>query len=196
MSLRGTNPSLTQTLINGHSIATGDWFVLDQVGLVGRSVSFSLLPSELVSQVIIRKSATADLIEGGVAGAVDIITRKPLEFRKQLTLEASLGGVYAELPKKTDPQFNALINWKNDAGTVGVLVQAFSEKRHLRRDGQEILGYGTISPTSPLAQARPDLAGVAYPDAHRLVALRAGARAQGRPDRHPGEAHQGPRRST
>jgi iron complex outermembrane receptor protein len=163
VSLRGTNPSLTQTLINGHSIATGDWFILDQVGLVGRSTSFTMLPSELVSQVIIRKSATADLVEGGVAGAVDIITRKPLEFRKALTLEASLGGVYAELPKKTDPQFNALINWKSDTGTMGVMLQAFSEKRHLRRDGQEILGYATIAPTSALAQARPDLAGVEYP---------------------------------
>lgn len=163
VSLRGTNPSLTQTLINGHAIATGDWFILDQVGLVGRSTSFTMLPSELVSQVIIRKSATADLVEGGVAGAVDIITRKPLEFRKMLTLEASLGGVYAELPKKTDPQFNALINWKSDNGMMGVMLQAFSEKRHLRRDGQEILGYGTISPTSALAQARPDLAGVEYP---------------------------------
>ena len=85
-------PSLTQTLINGHAVATGDWFVLDQVGLVGRSVSFTLLPSEIVSQVIVRKSATADLVEGGVAGAVDIITRKPLDFRKPLTLEASAAG--------------------------------------------------------------------------------------------------------
>ncbi len=61
VSMRGTNPSLTQTLINGHPVASGDWFVLDQVGLVGRSVSFSLLPSEIVSQVIIRKSATAPI---------------------------------------------------------------------------------------------------------------------------------------
>ena len=45
VSMRGTNPSLTQTLINGHPVSSGDWFVLDQVGLVGRSVSFSLLPS-------------------------------------------------------------------------------------------------------------------------------------------------------
>jgi iron complex outermembrane receptor protein len=163
VSLRGTNPSLTQTLINGHAVATGDWFILDQVGLVGRSASFSLLPSELVSQVIIRKTATADVVEGGAAGTVDIITRKPLEFRKQLSLEAYFGGVYAELPKKTDPQFNALINWKNEAGNVGVMLQGFSEKRSLRRDGQEILGYSTISPTSPLALARPDLANVAYP---------------------------------
>jgi iron complex outermembrane recepter protein len=163
VSLRGTNPSLTQTLINGHPVASGDWFVLDQVGLVGRSVSFSLLPSEIVSQVIIRKSATADLVEGGVAGAVDIITRKPLQFSKQVTAEASLGAVYADLPKKTDPQVNGLVNWKNDAGTMGVLLQGFSEKRHLRRDGQEILGYGTIDPASSLAHARPDLANVTYP---------------------------------
>ena len=163
VSMRGTNPSLTQTLINGHAVASGDWFVLDQVGLVGRSVSFSLLPSELVSQVIVRKSATADLVEGGVAGAVDIITRRPLQFSKAVTLEGSVGGVYADLPKKTDPQVNALINWKNPANTVGVMVQGFSEKRHLRRDGQETLGYATIAPGSALATARPDLANVSYP---------------------------------
>ncbi|MEN9628280.1 MAG: hypothetical protein RJA10_1507, partial [Pseudomonadota bacterium] len=27
VSLRGTNPSLTQTMINGHMIGSGDWFV-------------------------------------------------------------------------------------------------------------------------------------------------------------------------
>jgi iron complex outermembrane receptor protein len=163
VSMRGTNPSLTQTLINGHSVASGDWFVLDQVGLVGRSVSYSLLPSEIVSQVIIRKSQTADLVEGGVAGAVDIITRKPLQFSKQITLEGTFGGVYADLPKKTDPQVNALVNWRNEAGTLGILAQGFYEKRHLRRDGQEILGYGQIAPGSALATARPDLANVYYP---------------------------------
>src|SRR5689334_17124451 len=163
VSLRGTNPSLTQTLINGHAVASGDWFVLDQVGLVGRSVSFSLLPSELVSQVIVRKSATADLVEGGVAGAVDIITRKPLQFTKQLTIEGSVGVVYADLPKKSDGQFSGLANWKNDAGTMGVMLQGFSETRHLRRDGQEILGYGQVAAGSALAVAHPDLLNAYYP---------------------------------
>ncbi len=49
ISMRGPNPSLTQTLINGHNLASGDWFVLNQVGQVGRSVSYTLLPSELVA---------------------------------------------------------------------------------------------------------------------------------------------------
>lgn len=30
VSLRGTSPSLTQTLINGHSVGSADWFVLSQ----------------------------------------------------------------------------------------------------------------------------------------------------------------------
>src|SRR5207244_2814699 len=105
----------------------------------------------------------ADLVEGGVAGNVDIITRRPLDFRKQLTAQASLEAVYADLPKKTDPQISGLINWKNEAGTMGVMVQGFYEKRHLRRDGQELLGYAQISPTRAPAAAHPDLANVSYP---------------------------------
>src|SRR5688572_15458062 len=163
VSLRGTNPSLTLTLIDGHSVATGDWFVLDQVGLVGRSVSYALLPSEIVSQVIVRKTPTADLVEGGVAGTVDIVTRDPLEFREDFSLFGTVQGVYADLPDEFDPQFSALANWKNAAGTFGIMAQFFHEERSLRRDGQEILGYAQISPTSPLAQARPDLANVFYP---------------------------------
>jgi len=62
VSMRGTNPSLTQTLINGHNVAAGDWFVLDQVTEVGRSVSYTLLPSEIVSSVVVQKSSSASLV--------------------------------------------------------------------------------------------------------------------------------------
>src|ERR1700722_2573030 len=163
VSMRGTNPSLTQTLINGHNIAAGDWFVLDQTGTVGRSVSYTLLPSEIVSKVVVEKSSSASLVEGGVAGSVDIITRKPLDFPKTFTLEASAGAVYADLPSKTDGQYSALAAFKNDANNFGVMLQVFSETRHLRRDGVEILGYDTIAPGSPIATAHPDLSGVVYP---------------------------------
>jgi iron complex outermembrane receptor protein len=165
VSMRGTNPSLTQTLINGHMVSSGDWFVLNQVGTVGRSVSYTLLPSELVGQVVVRKSAQADLVEGGVAGTVDILTRRPLAFKNPITAEASVGGVYADLPKKTDPQFSGLFNWKNPSDSVGVLFQAFYEKRHLRRDGQEMLGYSKITPAMATSMGTPALANVAYPNA-------------------------------
>ena len=163
VSIRGTSPSLTQTLINGHAVASGDWFILDQQGVVGRSVSYSLLPSEIVKSVTVAKSQTADLPEGGVSGSVNIETRKPLDFKKPLTLEVSAQVIYADLAKKSDPQLNAIANWKNESDTFGVLLQAFSETRHERRDGIETFGYGTIDPSSAAATAHPDLANVLVP---------------------------------
>jgi len=164
VSIRGTSPSLTQTLINGHSVSTGDWFVLNLFGTtVGRSASYSLLPSELVDKVTVHKSATADLPEGGAVGDVNIETRHPLDFKKTFTGEVSLGGAYSDLAKKGDPQFSALWSFKNEDSTAGALLQVFSETRHLRRDGQEVLGYFAISPTSAAAVANPALANVQAP---------------------------------
>jgi len=164
VSIRGTGPSLTQTFIDGHNVASGDWFVLDQTGTVGRSVSYTLLPSELVSRVVVQKSTSAELVEGGVAGTVDIVTRKPLQdFTKPLTLEASVGAVYADLPSKGSPQFSALANWKNADSTFGTLIQGFYEDRYLRRDGTEILGYDQIAPGTAIANADPNLSNVWYP---------------------------------
>ncbi|MBP3983699.1 TonB-dependent receptor [Pseudoxanthomonas helianthi] len=165
VSMRGTSPGLTQTLVNGHNIGTGDWFVLSQVQTVGRSVSYSLLPSEIVDQVVVHKGSEAKLVEGGSAGSVDIITRRPLQYADNFTATGSLGAVYSDLAGKTDPQVSALFNWKNDAGTIGVMVQGFSEERHLRRDGQEVVGgYGQIAADSAAALANPQLAGTYYPN--------------------------------
>ena len=164
VGLRGTNPSLTQTLLDGHPVANGDWFVLDQTGAgVGRSVSFSLLPSEMVSRVEVHKTAVASDVEGGTAGTVNIVTRKPLEFSKQFTLEGSLGAVYADLPKKTDPQISVLAGWRNESKTFGILVQGFDEKRHLRRDGAETFaldGTNAYPPIDATVNASSVAAGV------------------------------------
>lgn len=164
VSLRGTSPSLQQTLFNGHAISTGDWFLLNQIGgNVGRSSSFSLLPSELVGSIVVQKSATADLVEGGVSGAINVITRRPLDFRQPLTFEASVQANYNDLSSETKPHLSALVAMKNAANTAGFLLQGFSEKAAVRRDGQEILGYTPISATSAAAVANPSLAGVMVP---------------------------------
>lgn len=164
VSLRGTSPSLTQTLINGHTVGSADWFVLSQGNNVGRSVSYSLLPSELVSSVEVNKSSQAKLQDGGTTGTVNIITRKPLEFSKPFTAEGSIGMVRSDQAKSNDPQLSALFNYKNDEGTFGVMLQAFSQKRELRREAQEIPGgFFTIEANDPVAQTNPDLVGVQVP---------------------------------
>src|SRR3569832_846922 len=164
VSIRGTNASLTQTLVDGHSDATGDWFILDQYQTIGRSVSYTLLPSEIVDTAKVYKSQQADLEEGGVAGVVDILTRSPLNsFKDNLTIEGAAGIAYTTLRGATTPQVNGLFNWKNDAGTFGIMIQGFYEARNIRRDGQEFLGYSAVAPTDAAAIAHPALAGALYP---------------------------------
>ncbi|WP_411833658.1 TonB-dependent receptor [Pseudoxanthomonas mexicana] len=164
VSLRGTSPSLTQTLINGHTVGSADWFVLSQGNNVGRSVSYTLLPSELVSSVEVHKSSQAKLPDGGTTGSVNIITRKPLQFPDKITLEGSIGVVNAEQADSTDPQLAGLFNYRNDDGTFGVMVQAFSQKRELRREAQEIPGgFFQIGATDAAATTNPALVGVWAP---------------------------------
>ncbi|HEX4196101.1 MAG TPA: TonB-dependent receptor, partial [Caulobacteraceae bacterium] len=175
VSIRGTSPSLTQVTIDGHGVATGDWFILDQYQTVGRSVSFTLLPAELIDTVEVYKTQDASLLEGGVAGVVNLITRKPLDFTQPLTVQASIEGAYNTLSKETKPQADGLISWKSPDDTFGVMVQGFYEDRSIERFGQETLGYtaitkDTINPTTgalipgmPLGNAHPDLVGVQAP---------------------------------
>jgi len=152
VSLRGTSPSLTQTLINGHSVGSADWFVLSQFNNVGRSVSYTLLPSEMVNSVEVHKSSHAMLQEGGTTGSVNIITRKPFQFDKSVTFEASLGSVYSDQADSYDPQISGLFNYKNEEGTFGMLLQVFKQERSLRRDAQEIPGgFFTIAASDPVA---------------------------------------------
>ncbi|HEX2011265.1 MAG TPA: TonB-dependent receptor [Roseateles sp.] len=162
VSIRGTSPNLNLVTVNGHALSSGDWHVGDQIGS-GRSVGASLLPSQLIGQSIVYKTQRADLTEGGISGSVDIILRKPLDFKKPLSGEVALGAVYADLPNKVDPQFSGLIAWKNEDSTLGVLLQAYREDRHLRRDGQEVFSYGSITTAQAAASGNPELAGKRMP---------------------------------
>lgn len=165
VALRGTDPSLTLTTIDGHSVATGDWYILDQFQTVGRSVSYDLLPSEIVSAVEVHKSQQADMVEGGTAGTVDIITRKPLDFKDDWTFEGSAQDEYSDLPHKMDPNLNGMIAWHDPTDHFGFMVQGFYEERDLLREGQEFLGYAQITAAAEpaIVKADPNLNGVLYP---------------------------------
>ena len=163
VSIRGTSPSLTNVTVDGHAVSTGDWFILDQFSTVGRSVSFTLLPSEIVASTEVYKTQDASLLEGGVAGSIDIVTRKPLDFARAFTLEAQAQAAYNSLSTETKPQFDGLAAWHSADSTFGVLLQGFYEDRSVRRYGQETLGYEQITSAMPIGAAHPDTVGVWAP---------------------------------
>ena len=79
INIRGTDFRLTKTLLNGHSLSTADWFILDQLNTT-RSFNYLLLPADIIGQTIVYKTSQADLEEGGIGGTVDVKTRNPLDL--------------------------------------------------------------------------------------------------------------------
>lgn len=158
VSLRGTAPNLTKTLVNGHAIATADWFILEQLAAT-RSFNYLTLPAEIVGQLDVYKSGQADVEEGGIGGTINVHTRAPLDL-KAFTVSASVQAVYSEKRDSVDPQVSGMVSWKNGAETFGILVGGVYQKRDIRRDGIEVLGYQPVTVGGQTAQI-PSLIGSA-----------------------------------
>lgn len=151
VSLRGVAPNLVHTTVNGHNVAVADWFVLEQLAAT-RSFNYLLLPSELIGLLTVYKSPTAELDEGGIGGTIDVKTRKPLDL-KPMAISGSVQAAYTDRSGSTDPNVSALASWRNEAGNVGVLFSGVFDKRDIRRDGVEVLGYFPESGTGVLVPA-------------------------------------------
>ena len=69
ISIRGLTGEFATTMLNGREqVSTGD----------GRGVEFDQYPSELLNEVVVYKTAGADLANQGIAGSVDMLTVQPL----------------------------------------------------------------------------------------------------------------------
>ncbi len=162
VSLRGTAPNLTRTLLNGHALATADWFILDQLNTT-RSFNYLMLPADVIGSVQVHKSPQADFEEGGIGGTVNVITRNPLDLESG-AIFGSAQVAYTDLSDEATPQANLMYSYKNDAENFGILLAGTYQKRDIRRDGVEVLGYFPvdIDPTAAVNEVlAPSLIGSA-----------------------------------
>lgn len=71
ISIRGTSPDFSTTLLNGREqVSTND----------NRSVQFDQYPAELMSGVVVYKTPSADLVGAGLSGTIDMRTTRPLDY--------------------------------------------------------------------------------------------------------------------
>ncbi|MDN3641025.1 TonB-dependent receptor [Simiduia curdlanivorans] len=87
IQLRGMGAGFVFSTMNGREQVT-----TDTRGT--REIDFSQYPSELLSNVAVYKSPKASLIEGGVAGTVDMRTANPLENQEAHKTFVSVRGSY------------------------------------------------------------------------------------------------------
>ncbi|MEL6753488.1 MAG: TonB-dependent receptor plug domain-containing protein, partial [Pseudomonadota bacterium] len=95
----------------------------------GRVLSFNDVSPELLGRVEVFKNTTADMVEGGIAGTVNLVTRKPLD-KDGLNIAGTIGANYGDLREEWSPEFSGLASntWDTEGGTFGIqLGYAYSE---------------------------------------------------------------------
>jgi len=93
INIRGMSGGFVETTLNGR----------EQGATSGsRQIQFDQYPSEMISQATVYKSPKASLIEGGVAGTVEMQTANPLENSKQYSAVFNVRGSYNDRGNETD----------------------------------------------------------------------------------------------
>jgi TonB-dependent receptor len=114
------------TLLNGRELFT----------TTGRYVSLADIPATMLQRVDVYKSQSADQLEGGVAGIIDVRMNRPFDF-KDSSFSLNSRAVYSDKSKSTDPHISGMASnrWKTGIGEFGALLgvsfqeQNFHEER-------------------------------------------------------------------
>ncbi len=107
-------PDFTTTY-NGREIFTAET----------RVVALQDFPSSNISALEVFKTSTANLVEPGLAGLVNVRSRRPFDF-KGFELSGSVWGLYTRQGAKLTPNANLLVTnrWDTGIGEIGILVNA------------------------------------------------------------------------
>ncbi|MEG3088904.1 TonB-dependent receptor [Sphingomonas sp. PB4P5] len=89
----------------------------------GRALQFADVTPELMSAVDVYKASTADLIEGGTGGQIDLRTKLPFDFSKGLHVAATGELSMGDLAQKADLSGSILVSnkWETPLGEIGIL---------------------------------------------------------------------------
>lgn len=88
-----------------------------------RRVQLQDFPAQALAGIEVYKSGTADIIEPGLAGLVNVRTRRPFDF-KSMVVAGGARGTYNDQSKKYDPSGNVLFSdrWSIGDGEMGFLA--------------------------------------------------------------------------
>lgn len=88
----------------------------------GRALDFGTIPPELIGAVDVYKNTTADLIEGGIGGTVNLRTLEPFDKPDKFAV-ITADGTYTDLRKKWSPDVSIIAGdrWDGSRGEFGLL---------------------------------------------------------------------------
>ena len=100
-----------------------------------RGLNFNDISPELLAGVDAYKNVTADMIEGGIAGTVNLRTRMPLDHHG-LVVTGNIKGNYGDRSRKWTPEYSILVSnsWDTNVGRFGLLADFASSHVITRTD--------------------------------------------------------------
>ncbi|MEI9904852.1 MAG: TonB-dependent receptor [Asticcacaulis sp.] len=112
-----------------------------------RGLSWGDVSPELMSGVDSYKNETASMIEGGIAGTINLRTRLPFDQKGRL-LALSADVAYNDLSKATTPDVSAIYSnrWDTDGGEFGFLINGAYSSVKTRSQGEQLSRDGVFGP--------------------------------------------------
>ncbi|WP_084581587.1 TonB-dependent receptor [Sphingomonas azotifigens] len=144
VAIRGLGSNFTNVTLNGAPIAVASSGATDAQG-TDRSVDLSFFPTDLFTKLTVNKSYTANLLEGGAAGNVDLRSARPFD-RPDSFIAYSLQGSNQEPEKRIGGRGSLIGSWHND--TIGILAGVSAQRLYTRTKGFETIGYTNPSLTA------------------------------------------------
>ena len=108
----------------------------------GRALNFQDIPPDLAATIEVYKNQTADQIEGGIAGVINIVTRRPLDTTKDLFV-VNADANWGDQRETFTPEGSVLVShqWDTGAGRFGLLASASYSKIDERVDNARVTTY-------------------------------------------------------
>lgn len=140
VSVRGLGPLFQSVTLNGAPVAFNE--NIRNSTQSGRQFRFRDLSVDLLKGARLTKSATADLIDGGIGANIDIETSGGLDGDAFMSVR--LGGGLEERIGKVRPDVSIVGRIVSDDGARGLVAGVSQEQRSVRYDRFQIMRYSRL----------------------------------------------------
>ena len=159
ITVRGLGPDFTRVRLNGLEALSTVGSSDGQGGSNrGRGFDFNVFASDLFSQLVVRKTASADVDEGSLGATVDLRTARPFDY-DGFTAVTNVQASYNDQAGAATPRFAGLIANSWGDGKFGALLSVAYSERETRDEGSGTVRWangpsnGGFNPASPFQQA-------------------------------------------
>ncbi|MRW92493.1 TonB-dependent receptor [Duganella sp. FT80W] len=137
IQIRGLGSSFTKILLNGAPIAVASSGPVDGAN-TNREVDLDLLPTDLFTKLTVSKSPTADQIEGGAAGVVNMRSARPFD-KEGRYITGGFTGTKQQIADKAGGR--GFILASQTFGNWGILGGITLSRQQVHTTGWESVGW-------------------------------------------------------